>query len=255
MIVSGNFDTMRPQRQAVTILTGDVFGRTNIIAGAAPDGGPHAYLVEQLPDVALPPHFHMTEQFQVVLAGSGMLGRSHTLQPLTVHYARGKTAYGPIVADGDGLSYLTLRPQVEYGAHYLSDPKTVVDRQTPKFHTTSSAVAPAAASTLAATQLAPPIEMIALDASGLAAWLSRLAAGTPLLAPAHDLRADRFYVVTGGSAVLHGETLPPWSCVWVSADEPSTRIAAGPQGAELLTLQFPYKSTSQISGPPATASA
>lgn len=241
MIVSGNFQTAQANRQAVTILTGDVYGRTNIIADGGTEGGPHAYLVEQLPDVVLPPHFHMTEQFQVVLAGSGQLGRSHALVPLTVHYARGKTAYGPIVADSVGLSYLTLRPHTEYGAHYLSDPKTVVDRRAPKFHTTSSAVLPATADELASAQTASQTEVITPDANGLAVWLSRLPVGAPLTAPAQERPADRFYVVTGGSVVLQGETLVPWSCVWMSANEPSTQIVAGLQGAELLTLQFPDK--------------
>ena len=239
MIVSGNFQTAKANRRAVTILTGDVFGRTNIIANDGIEGGPHAYLVEQSPNVALPPHFHMTEQFQVVLAGSGMLGRSHALVPLTVHYARDKTAYGPIVADSKGLSYLTLRPQIEYGAHYLSDPKTVVDRHAPKFQTTSSAVLPATAGELASTQTASQVEMLKPDSNGLAVWLSRLPASALLTVPAQDRPANRFYVVTGGSAVLQGETLVPWSCVWMSANEPSTQIVAGPQGAELLTLQFP----------------
>ena len=255
MIVSGNFQTVQAQRQAVTMLTGDVFGRTNIIASSGSEGGPHAYLVEQSPEVTLPPHFHLTEQFQVVLAGSGMLGRSHALQPLTVHYARGKTAYGPIVAGSAGLSYLTLRPQIEYGGYYLSDPKTVVDRQAPKFQTTSSAVPPATTSALATAPPAPPVEMIKPDASGLAVWLSRLPAGVPLSAPAHGVPADRFYVVTGGSAVLQAETLPPWSCVWMSAGKPSSHLTAGPRGAELLTLQFPYKSTTLMAGSPAAANA
>ena len=239
MIVSGNFQTTKANRQAVTILTGDVYGRTNIIEGGSIAGGPHAFLVEQLPDVVLPPHFHLTDQFQVVLAGSGMLGRSHALEPLTVHYARGKTAYGPVVASSKGLFYLTLRPQTEYGAHYLSDPKTVVDRRAPKFHTTSSAVLPATVDELASRQTASQTDMIPADANGLAVWLSRLPVGTPLGGSAQERPADRFYVVTGGSVVLQGETLVPWSCVWMSANEPSTQIVAGPQGAELLTLQFP----------------
>jgi len=199
MIVSGNFQTAKANRQAVTILTGDVYGRTNIIADSGMAGGPHAYLVEQLPNVALPPHFYMTEQFQVVLAGRGLLGRSNILVPLTVHYACGKTAYGPIVANSMGLFYLTLRPKTEYGAHYLSDPKTVVDRLTPKFHTTSSSVLPATADQLASAQTATHEEVITPDASGLAVWLSRLPDGAPLNVSAQEHPADRFYIVTGAA--------------------------------------------------------
>lgn len=243
MIVSGNYQTAQAGRQAVTILTGDVFGRTNIIADGSAEGGPHAFLVEQSPEVALPPHFHLTDQFQVVLAGSGMLGRSHALEPLTVHYSRAKTAYGPIVAGSQGLCYLTLRPRVEYGAHYLSDPQTVVDRLAPKFQTTSRAVLPATAGELASALAASQTEMIPPDASGMAVWLSRLPAGAPLTLPLQQPPAGRFHVVTGGSAVVQGETLPPWSCIWMSASESSSQVVAGAQGGELLTLQFPESST------------
>lgn len=231
MIVSGNFETAESGRQAVTILTGDVFGRTNIVGGG-PDGkgGPHAYLVEQSPGVVLPPHFHLTDQFQVVVAGGGTLGRSHELAFATVHYARAKTAYGPLIAGADGLSYLTLRPHVEYGGHYLSDPGTVVDRRAPKFQTTGHADR---ASTLACAAIIDP------QTDGLAAWQAKLAAGDPLQVPEGPRHAGRFCVVMAGKVVVEKEVFPPWSCIWMSAGEPPGHITAGPQGAELLTLQFP----------------
>ena len=238
MIIRGNFQTAQPRRQAVTILTGDVFGRTNIIegAGSAGEGGPHAYLVEQSPGVVLPPHFHLTDQFQVVVAGDGMLGRSHELSFATVHYARAKTAYGPLVAGAQGLSYLTLRPRVEYGGHYLSDPKTVVDRRAPKFQTTGH------------TDSASPLAcapVIAAQQDGLAVWQAKLAPGDVLRVPEQDTHAGRFCVVLAGSAVVAQEVLPPWSCVWMSHGEQPEQIMAGPEGAELLTLQFPNTQTAE----------
>lgn len=50
MAITGNYDTARPNRKAVTILMGDVFGRT----------------VEQSPGASLSPHFHTTDQFPVM---------------------------------------------------------------------------------------------------------------------------------------------------------------------------------------------
>ena len=243
MIMSGNFEAARPHRQAVTILTGDVFGRTNIIAGGGMADGPHAYLVEQLPEVVLPPHFHMNDQFQVVVAGSGMLGRSHKLAPLTVHFARGKTAYGPIVAGLKGLSYLTLRQHLEYGAHYLSDPNIRVDRAAAKFHTTSDPVAAPDADELRAATTSSQKVLIPPNADGLAVWSSRLPPSAALAVPLHDPQAGRFHVVVGGTAIMGSETFPLWSCIWVSAGEQPVSIKAGLGGAELLTLQFPRYNT------------
>jgi quercetin dioxygenase-like cupin family protein len=62
-----------------------------------PDGGPHAFLVEMVPSSEVPPHFHKTSQFQVVIDGDGRLGR-HDLGPKCVHYAQRHSTYGPIAA-------------------------------------------------------------------------------------------------------------------------------------------------------------
>ena len=237
MALIGNFETAKAGRKAVTILTGDVFGRTEILAGDARENegqpqGPHAFLVEQSPDVSLPSHFHLTNQFQVVLAGGGMLGRAHELSPGTVHYSRGKTAYGPIVAGSGGLSYLTVRPRIEYGAHYLSHPDTVVDRQAPKFQMTRHA-----------TPSGTPLnEVISPQADGLAAWLAELQAGESPALPRGNAHAGRFCVVMSGRVQVNADLLPPWSCIWLDAGEDASQLRAGPEGAMLLALQFPLGS-------------
>ena len=243
MPISGNFETVQPSRQAITILTGDVYGRTTLIAGVGTADEPHAYLIDQPPDVLLPPHFHTNDQFQVVVAGSGMLGRAHKLEPITVHFARGKTTYGPIASGPKGLSYLTLLQQLERGAHYLSNPNTRVDHAAVKFQITSDPVTPSGGDVLAARVSTSQEVLIAPDANGLAVCLSRLPPSTPFVAPLPDPLAGRFYVVVGGTVVMGSEALPLWSCIWVSADEPPVLLAAGPAGAELLTLQFPCYGT------------
>ncbi len=243
MPVTGNFEAVQQSRQEVTILTGDVYGRTHIIAGVGAADGPHAYLIDQPPEVLLPPHFHTNDQFQIMLAGSGMLGRSHKLEPITVHFARGKTTYGPIASGPQGLSYLILLQQLERGAHYLSNPNTVVDRAAVKFQTTSDPVTLSEADVLAAATTSSQTMLIAPEANGLAVCLSRLPPSAPFEAPLPDCRAGRFYVVVGGSVLMGTEALPLWSCIWVTADEPLVLLEAGPGGAELLTLQFPCYDT------------
>lgn len=231
MVVIGSY--MASRREEVTIRGGDVFGRTEIVGGRdAP--GPHAYLVEQDADVELRPHFHLTDQFQVAVRGSGRLGRHHALAPVTVHYARGKTAYGPIVAGHEGLDYLVLRPRVEYGGHYLDDPQTVVDRKAPKFHCTSATVAPEG-------EASGPHALIDAAADGLAAWLVRASPGGGAVPPIDRPHAGRFHVVLSGSAQFRGEALGLWSCIWSCADERSLALAAGEEGLALLTLQFPAR--------------
>jgi hypothetical protein len=82
---------------------------------------PQAFMVEM--GAAQPPlrtHFHVVDQFQVILRGSGRLGR-HAVQPGAVHYADRLTPYGPLSAGADGLAYLTLRTISDTGAHYMPD--------------------------------------------------------------------------------------------------------------------------------------
>ena len=83
--------------------------------------GEQAFLVEQSPHWVTPSHYHLEQQFQVIMAGHGAIGR-HDVAPLCVHYAAPQTAYGPITAGPDGVSYLTLRMSGDTSAWYLHKP-------------------------------------------------------------------------------------------------------------------------------------
>lgn len=165
----------------------------------------------------------------------------------------GKTAYGPIASGPTGLSYLALLQQLERGAHYLSNPNTTVDPAAIKFQITSDLVTLSEAHVLAAATSTSQKLLIAPAANGLAVRLSRLPPSAPLEPPLPGDLAGRFYVVVGGSVVMGSEALPLWSCIWVSADEPPVLLAAGPEGAELLTLQFPCYDTFKSQQPEPSA--
>lgn len=47
------------------------------------------------PGEVLLPHFHAVDQFQIFIAGSGGIGRTHAdVTPVLVHYADHHTGYG-----------------------------------------------------------------------------------------------------------------------------------------------------------------
>src|SRR5688572_4110454 len=77
----------------------DVFG-AHTEKGPPPQG----YLAMMAPQSRREPHFHRVNQFQVVVAGEGLIGK-HPLHPGAVHYADAFTPYGPIVAGSAGLSF------------------------------------------------------------------------------------------------------------------------------------------------------
>jgi len=75
---------------------------------------PMAFLVEKDPGAVTRPHFHQADQFQVVVAGRGMLG-DHEFSDGAVHYTDAYSAYGPIVAGKSGIWWFTLRNRWDPG--------------------------------------------------------------------------------------------------------------------------------------------
>lgn len=69
---------------------------------------PLAFMFAQRANWMLRAHFHDQHQFQEVARGSGTLGK-HALAPFAIHYTSPESAYGPIIANPEGLAYFTLR--------------------------------------------------------------------------------------------------------------------------------------------------
>jgi hypothetical protein len=73
--------------------------------------GAQAFLVERpYPNPVVAPHFHDIDQFQVIVAGDGRMGKKE-VKPITFQYADAFTPYGPIVGRDDGISFFTLPAQ------------------------------------------------------------------------------------------------------------------------------------------------
>src|SRR5690242_17631726 len=79
----------------------DAQWRTQYIGArtAAVEPRPQAFLVEMVPDSTVTAHFHQVDEFQVMVAGSGNLGRN-AVPLIALHYVDHHTAYGPIHAGG-----------------------------------------------------------------------------------------------------------------------------------------------------------
>jgi hypothetical protein len=86
---------------------------------------PMAFLVEKWPGGVTRPHFHQADQFQVVVAGRGMLG-DHDFSDGAVHYTDAYSAYGPIVAEKPGIWWFTRRNHWDPGARYMPAEREVL---------------------------------------------------------------------------------------------------------------------------------
>jgi redox-sensitive bicupin YhaK (pirin superfamily) len=237
MIRTGTLEKARVERRHHILPNGTGYWRNGLIASPPEEPvSPQAFLVEQDPGTVIEPHFHLENEFQVMVAGNGSLGR-HAVEPVSVHYAGAHTGYGPITAGSDGLHYFTLRSRMDSGAQFLPGARDKMQR-IPKRHRLGNPVRPSQASELAARREPEVVTVLEPDTDGIAAWMLRIPAGRTSAAPVHP-GGGRFLLVIGGLLELNGEPLPRLSTAFVSADESVPPLRSGREGLEVLVLQFP----------------
>ncbi len=198
--------------------------------------GPQGFLVEvTTPEGVIRPHFHRVDQFQVVMAGGGRMGK-HPLRPVATHYTDGFTPYGPIVASPEGITFYTLRVKADPGAQYMPGSRDKMERQARRGISCSTGLTEGEprrpVASLEIESPLPPHE------DGLAAFTLRAPPGAQVEGPDPRLGGGQYYIVVNGSLVLDGAELPPRSLIFVSADETAPEVQAGPAGLEALIVQF-----------------
>lgn len=201
---------------------------------------PMAFLVEKEPGAITKPHFHQADQYQVVVSGGGNLGL-HDTADIAVHYTDAYSAYGPIVAGGEGIWWFTLRNAWDPGAKYMPASRVEL-REARGRHThweaTTEPTPPASTAELtAATRIESRVEL--QGEHGLATWRYRLPPNASRSGPDPKAGGGQFWVVVAGQlAARGGAPLPANSLIFVSPEEAALSLQAGPEGAEALCLQF-----------------
>lgn len=237
MIRTGTLEKARAGRRHHVLPNGTGYWRNGLIASPPEDAvAPQAFLVQQEPGTVIEPHFHLENEFQVIVGGSGSLGR-HAVEPVSVHYAGAYTGYGPITAGSEGLDYFTLRARMDSGAQFLPAAREKMKR-VPRRHLLGNAVRPSEASALAGRGELEVLAVLEPQPDGIAAWMLRLPPAGCAATPLH-CGGGRFLLVIGGSLELNGERLPRLSTAFISAEEPVPPLRAGGEGLEVLVLEFP----------------
>ena len=201
---------------------------------------PQAFLIEQDPQAEVGSHFHFVDQFQVVVAGGGLLGR-HPVAPLSVHFSARCTGYGPISPGDEGLSYFTFRASAdETGAQYLPEAKSRM-RAGKRRNVILEHIALSPESELSQrSEVASDVQLD--DPDGLAVTVYRLPAMASVTGLDPALGQGVTALVTTGSLECQGTTYPKWSCFYTSPDEGPMELKAGAEGAEVLMLRYPRNS-------------
>jgi hypothetical protein len=238
MMLAGSY---AEAKEALRVDSGAFRGRATYLIGSVPASGvavaPQAFIAEQTPQWVLQPHFHLTAQFQVVVAGSGSLG-THALEPVTVHYAAPQSGYGPLSAGPNGLSYLTIRLQTDRGIWCLPQEKDRMEHPRKRFHGFSSHVPVLTAHSLGALSsvlCSPVLERLA---DGAEALLVELPPGASRAVDRSPDCGHHFYVVLSGSILFNSKSLPAPSVAFASEDERQVTLSAERAGAQVLMLVF-----------------
>lgn len=205
---------------------------------------PMAFLVEKDAAAVVHPHFHSADQYQVVVQGGGKLG-VHDVASVAVHYTDAYSAYGPIVAAGEGISWFTLRNAWDPGARYMPAQRQVLREARAKFQHREATCGPLSALTdaeLAALTDVTGNAVIEETKDGLGTWRYTVKPAGVARGPAPSTGGGQFWLVTAGMAsVPGGALLPPNSTIFVGPDEAAMEMTAGPMGADLLCMQFPKR--------------
>ena len=201
---------------------------------------PMAFLVEKQPGAVTRPHFHQADQFQVVVAGLGILGE-HEFGDGAVHYTDAYSAYGPIVAGKGGIWWFTLRNRWDPGARYMPAEREALyaARDRHRHWELTTEAAPSALLDelcgMTETSCRPVLE----GEGGLAGWRYRIPPSTAIAGPGPNAGGGQFWLVLAGEATAgDGDPLPANSCIFVGPQEPALAGVSGLFGADLLCLQF-----------------
>lgn len=192
---------------------------------------PQVFYVEMVdPESRIKPHFHGVDQFQLVIAGDGTLGKE-AVQAGCFHYADAWQPYGPITAGRNGLAYLTIRSRHDSGAHYMPGGGRHREGKPRRPHF----VEPVDVSAPESRTLVGPFD------DGLKASRAKIEAKGKAAFTSDDHSDGQIGVVLNGDLVFGGTRYPRWSCFWLSRGE-RCEVGAGVDGADVLALQFPVRS-------------
>ncbi len=249
MILTADAEIVRQNRRQTPNGWNTAFigaNRYTLKSGEAPpvEGAlnPVAFLVEKGPGGVTRPHFHRADQYQVVVGGYGKLGL-HDTGSIAVHYTDAFSAYGPIVAAGDGIAWFTLRNGWDPGAKYMESVDSRAElRASRGEHTHWEATTeplPAAGDAELKAATGTTAAQILEGEHGLASWRYRLPPGASLTGPEPSAGGGQYWVVLAGTLSTAGSSfLGVNSTIFVGPADGLLAIAAGPGGAEALCLQF-----------------
>jgi len=197
------------------------------------DMEPQGFMVERpYANAVIAPHFHDVDQFQVVVMGDGRIGKKK-VAPITFQYADAFTPYGPIVANQDGIAFLTLRPVASGGHWGMPGNKQNMPCRAGRnidgaFNYSDKRLAEGEVERQS---------LMAEQEDGVAAAGLRLGPNASAEGFGGNV-GGQYYVVCAGTLVLGGKEYPELSLLHYAPEDGMPTFTAGADGAEILMVQF-----------------
>ena len=192
------FDDIKPEKVKRT-----QFGTSTSFFGASTQttDGPTAYakIVRHIPPgMVSSAHFHVVDQFQIIVDGKGKFGR-HEVSPYCVHFSRAHTPYGPLLPDEQaGWAFLTIRTRHDPGAQRYPEARDTLKRNHERrpWQITKKATFPVQGPEVSLRDI-PGIK----DEQGLFASTLTMSPGARSVAPDPSCGDGQYVVVVRGSLV------------------------------------------------------
>jgi hypothetical protein len=239
MTIFGTRERCEQTRRKLDVPEDNAFKAEWMSSGDDPDFSPTIFMIEMPPHSVAPAHFHRNNQFQLFVEGTGKIG-SHTIEPLTIHYAGAYTGYGPLVAGPDGLTYLTIRSVFEAGLIAVAGSAGQM-RKGPRRGAEAGPVAVSTAEALGGLVELDEQAVLPMAADGLGATSVRLPRGTRYVVNVAPEAEGEFLIVVSGEVTIDTRRLSRLESAFVRADEPAVPIEAGSGGAQVIRLSMPRK--------------
>ncbi len=181
-------------------------------------------------------HFHIVDQFQVIMEGKGTFGR-HDVSPYCVHFSRAYTPYGPLQSDKDtGWAFIVMRSRFDPGAQRfpaaLDKLKQIPGRR--PWQVTAKVNFPSQGSGVSTLDVAE-----IKDDQGLFTSTITMGPNTRTNAPDPSRGDGQYVVVVKGSLIHEGKERPAPTVVFIKPDEKAFDLQAGAQGLEAIIMNFP----------------
>lgn len=205
---------------------------------------PHAALYQFDPGRVSHPHFHIVDQFQVVVGGKAKLGR-RDVAAYGVHFSRAYTPYGPFISDPDiGLTCFVMHAntRTDWRSRHLPEKQDELKRAPnrhpwqitfpvvfPELH--SGAIT---ADTL--LQAVPGVE----DEKRLVAYALSMKPNALGCAPDPSCGDGQYLVVVKGSLFHNNKEHKSLALVFVGSNEGPFQIRAGSEGLQAIVLNYPH---------------